>query len=188
MPNTITERAPRPAVRAVLPALIAATVVLAGGCALVMNKPHSPGASAAPSPLTDDQARAQVVEPAKRIVAAAGLQGVDGGFSFASCNDQGDPPYQGRVTIGFLVQGDPTAYFRHIRDAMLADGWNDGAPPGQHLYGTTLNKSGVTANVGFIPSDHSRGQILLYGQCRDMNDHHHDPGAGADITGELTAR
>lgn len=157
----------------------------------MMNKPHSPGASNtgdASPPLTDDQAMAQVVEPAKQIVAAADLQGVDGGFSYSSCNDQGDPPYQGRVTIGFLLQGDPDAYFQHIRAAMLSAGWNDGAPPGQHLHGTTLNKNGVTANVGFIPSDHSRGQILLYGECRDMNDHHHDPGAGVDITAELTAR
>lgn len=130
----------------------------------------------------------QVVEPAKQIVAAADLQGVDGGFSFASCNDQGDPPYQGRVTIGFLLRGEPDAYFQHIRTAMLANGWKEGAPPGQHLHGTTLNKSGVTANMGFIPSDHSRGQILLYGECRDTNDHHHDPGAGVDITNQLNAR
>jgi len=154
----------------------------------VMNKPHSSGPSSNPQPLTDDQAMAQVVEPAKQIVAAAGLQGVDGGFSFASCNDQGDPPYQGRVTIGFVLQGDPDAYFQHIRSAMRSSGWSDGAAPGQHLHGTTLNKNGVTANMGFIPSDHSRGQILLYGECRDMNDHHHDPGAGTDITTQLTAR
>lgn len=49
-------------------------------------------------------------------------------------------------------------------------------------------KSGVTANLGYIPSDHSRGQILLYGECRDLNDHHHDPGAGVDITNQLNAR
>ncbi len=158
-----------------------------------MNKPHSSGPSTnrfddSAHPLTDDQATAQVVQPAKEIVAAADLQGVDGGFSFASCNDQGDPPYQGRVTIGFLLHGDPDTYFQHVRTAMLSNGWNDGAPPGQHFHGTTLNKGGVTANMGFIPSDHSRGQIILYGECRDTTDHHNDRGSGVDITNQLTAR
>jgi hypothetical protein len=46
---------------------------------------------------------AQVVEPAKQIVAAADLQGVSGGFSFSSCNNQGDPPYMGKVTMSFLL-------------------------------------------------------------------------------------
>jgi len=50
---------------------------------------------------------------------------------------------------------------------MIAHGWNDGAPPGQHYFGTTLNKEGVAASMGFIPSDHSYGQIMLYGQCRN---------------------
>lgn len=159
----------------------------------MLHKPHAGGPSGNPfddsaHPMSDDAAMAQVVEPAKQIVAIAGLQGVDGGFSFASCNDQGDPPYQGRVNIGFLLRGDPDTYFQHIRTAMLSNGWNDGAPPGQHLYGTTLNKNGVTANMGYVPSDHSRGQILLYGECRDTNDHHHDPGAGIDITDQLTVR
>lgn len=192
MPNTTTEPPKGWAQKTGLAAL-AIIVMLLGGCALVMNKPHTSGPSTNPfddsaHPLTDDQTMAQVLEPAKQIVAISNLQGVDGGFSFASCNDQGDPPYQGRVTIGFLLQGDPDTYFQHIRDAMRANGWNSGAPPGQHLHGTTLNKNGVTANLGYIPSDHSRGQILLYGECRDPNDHHHDPGAGVDVTNQLNAR
>lgn len=193
MPNTITDRRPRWP-RQVLLAVITVAVMLLGGYALVTHKPHSPGPSSNPfedsaHPLTDDQAMAQVVDPAKQIAAAAGLQSVSGGFSFASCNDQGDPPYQGTVTISFLLHGDPEAYFQQVRIAMIAHGWNDGALPGQHYHGTTLNKDGVTANMGFVPSDHSYGQIMLYGQCRNTTDHHHDGKTNSiDITNQLTAR
>jgi len=90
----------------------------------VMHKPHSAGSANSVDdsahPLTDDQAMAQVVQPAKEIVAAADLQSVSGGFSFASCNDQGDPPYMGEVTLSFLLRGDPDAYFQHVRAAMIA--------------------------------------------------------------------
>jgi hypothetical protein len=192
MPNTITN-GPHPWARQARLAALVVVILLLGGCSLVFNKPHSAG-STNPSddsahPLTDDQAMAQVVEPAKQIVAAANLQSVSGGFAFASCNDQGDPPYQGTVTVSFLIHGDPDAYFQQVRAAMVAQGWNDGPPPGQHYFGTALNKQGVTANMGFVPSDHSYGQIELIGQCRNMTDHHHDGKTnGADITGQLTAQ
>jgi hypothetical protein len=139
-------------------------------------------------PLTGDQAMAQVVEPAKQIVAVADLPGVSGGFSFASCNDQGEPPYQGTVTIGFLLHGDPDGYFQQVRAAMIAHGWNDGPPPGQRYHGTTLDKDGVTASMSFVPSDHSYGQIILDGECRNTTDHHRDGKTnGTDITNLLTA-
>jgi hypothetical protein len=136
--------------------------------------------------LTDDQTKAQVIDPAKQIVATANMQGVTGAFSYASCNDQGDPPYQGTVTISFLLHGDADAYFQQVRAAMLSHGWNDGAPPGQQLHGTTLNKNGVTANMSLFPSDHNYGQLMLYGQCRNTNNHHGD-GGWTDITNQLPA-
>ncbi|MBS4728411.1 hypothetical protein MSM1_08700 [Mycobacterium sp. SM1] len=159
-----------------------------------MSKPHSSGSSTNPwddsaHPLTGDQTMAQVVEPAKQIVTAAGLQGVSGGFSFASCNDQGDPPYQGRVTMHFLLQGDPASYFQKVRAEMIAHGWNDGPRSGERFHGTTLHKDGVTANMGFFPSDHSYGEIILYGECRNTTDHHHDGKTNSvDISSELRAQ
>ncbi|TAM72040.1 hypothetical protein [Mycobacterium sp.] len=193
MPNIITRRPPLFTRQALL-AVLAVVVMLLGGCALVMNKPHSSGPSTNPfddsaHPLTDDQAMAQVMGPAKQLVAVANLQGVSGGFSFASCNDQGDPPYRGTATVSFLIHGDADAYFQQVRSAMVAHGWNDGAAAGQRYFGTTLNKDGVTANMGYVPSDHRYGQIMLYGQCRNTTDHHHDGKTDStDITNELTAR
>lgn len=127
MPHSTADRRLRLTRQALLAAAVAP---LLAGCALVMHKPHSAGSSNpwddSAHPLTDDQAMAQVVEPAKQIVAAADLQAVRAGFSFTSCNDQGDPPYQGTVRMAFLLQGDHDAYFQHVRAAMLSHGWIDG--------------------------------------------------------------
>ncbi|GAB7145150.1 hypothetical protein LRC484719_37490 [Mycobacterium riyadhense] len=158
----------------------------------MMHKPHSSGSSNpwddSAHPLTDDQAMAQVVEPAKQIVAAADLQGVSGVFSFASCNDQGDPPYQGTVTMDFLLVGEPDAYFQKVRAAMIAHGWNDGALPGQRYHGTTLNKDGVTANMMRNTDYPGYGTIYLYGECRNTTNHHNDGKTnGIDITNHLVA-
>jgi hypothetical protein len=192
MPNTIIKRPHRLSRHALLAAIVA-VAMLSGGCSLMPHKPQSTSATNSVDdsahPLTDDQAMAQVVEPAKQIVVAADLQSVSGGFSFSSCNDQGDPPYMGAVTISFLIHGDSDAYFQQVRSAMKAHGWSDGAPPGQRYFGTTLNKDGVAANMGLLPSDHSYGQINLYGQCRNTTDHHHDGKTNAtDITNQLNAR
>ncbi len=152
-----------------------------------MHKPHSAGSSNpwddSAHPLTDDQAMAQVVEPAKQIVAAADLQAVRAGFSFTSCNDQGDPPYQGTVRMAFLLQGDHDAYFQHVRAAMLSHGWIDGPPPGQYFHGITLHKNGVTANMS-LALDHSYREMILDGECRNTTDHHHDDET-TNITNQL---
>jgi hypothetical protein len=190
MPNTITERR-YPSPRHVVLAAAMIVVTLLGGCALMPQKPHSGGPTNPyedpAHPMTDDQTKSQVIEPAKQIVAAAALQGVSGAFSFASCNDQGDPPYQGTVRISFLIQGDPDAYFQQVRTAMTGHGWNDGPQPGQHLHGTVLHKDGVTASISFIPSDHSYGQIIVDGECRNTANHKGE-GQWTNITDQLTAR
>jgi hypothetical protein len=129
---------------------------------------------------------AQVVEPAKQIVGAANMDGVNAGFSFESCNDQGDPPYRGRVALVFLVHGEAEAYLETVQNAMVTAGWNVGGLPGQVSHAALLNKDGVTANIGLLPSDHTRGQILLHGQCRNTNDHHNDGKTnGTDISDQL---
>lgn len=175
-------------------ALISSLVVVAvllGGCAPVLHKPHAAGSTNpyedTAHPMSDDQTKAQVIEPAKQIVAAAKLEGVSGAFSFASCNDQGDPPFQGTVTLSFLIHGDPDAYFQQVRAAMIAHGWNEGAPPGQRYHGASLNKDGVAASISYMPSDHAYGQIILDGQCRNMGNHKGE-GQWTNINDQLAAR
>jgi hypothetical protein len=189
--GTVTPSGPYPAtpIRYVcLLMLCAATVLMiAGGCALLQHHPAGPASDPyddSAHPLTDEQAKAQVVDPARRIVSAASLDGVDGGFSFESCNDQGEPPYRGRVSMTFLIHGEADTYFQTVAHAMTLHGWNQGAPPGQHFFGTALNEDGVTANITYLPSDHAYGEIFLLGQCRNTTDHRHD-GRITDITGLL---
>jgi hypothetical protein len=160
----------------------------------VIHQPHAAGPSGNPSedsahPLSDEQAVTQVVEPAKHIVGAADLDGIDAGFSFESCNDQGDPPYRGRVALTFLIHGDPDAYLEKVQNAMVTKGWNVGGLPGQVSHASLLNKDGVTANISLLPSDHTYGQILLHGQCRNTTDHHNDGKTnGTNITDQLQPR
>ncbi|MDT5148086.1 MAG: hypothetical protein QOC58_2731 [Mycobacterium sp.] len=127
-------------------------------------------------PLTDQQAIAQVVEPAKRIAKVAALQDPSGGFSWEACNDQGEPPYRGRVDMTFVVPPgvDHGAYFQQVADTMVANGWSAGAPPGQHLSGAAIHQNGVMATIGVSPFQGADGAVQLFGECRNMNDHRHD--------------
>ncbi|WP_083066021.1 hypothetical protein [Mycobacterium arosiense] len=127
-------------------------------------------------PLSDAQSIAQVVEPAKQIAKVARLQDVSGGFSWESCNDQGDPPYRGRVDMTFAVPPgvDRNSYYQQVANTMVGNGWSAGAPPGEHEFGTVINKSGVMASIGVSPFAGADGAVQLFGECRNMNNHRAD--------------
>lgn len=151
--------------------------------------PHRHDIDHPANPLSDDQAMAQVIEPAKQIIKVAGLGEPTGGFYLGSCNDQGDPPYRGVVEMSFRwpAQADENAYFTQLAATMVAHGWADGPPPGLHPYGHVIHKDGVMAIMSQSPSS-GRGSIKLYGECRNMTDHHGDRMAtGFDITDQLRA-
>lgn len=137
-------------------------------------------------PISDEQAKAQVVDPAKQIAAVANLQDVGGTFTWESCNDQGEPPYRGRVDMSFTVPAgvDRKAYFQQIAATMAAQpGWSAGPPPGMHPFGESVHKDGVMIVIGESGRVGHPGSVELYGECRNMNDHSHD--TGFPITNEL---
>jgi hypothetical protein len=139
------------------------------------------------NPLTPQAATAQVVDVGRQLRTVAGLQGVSGGFSFTSCNDQGDPPFRGKVEMSSRLPAGVTAdaYARQVADAMVAAGWTDGPPPGKVPYGTVINKDGVMV---IMARAHVEGLIeyTIYGECRDTTDHRADGGTvGRTITEEL---
>ena len=50
------------------------------------------------NPLSDEQTKAQVLDPARQIATIANLQNVSGVFGWESCNDQGEPPFAAEWT------------------------------------------------------------------------------------------
>jgi hypothetical protein len=140
------------------------------------------------APMSDEQAKAQVVDPAKEIARAAQLRDITGGFSFEACNDQGEPPFRGLVEMGFALPQDmePKTYFRQIAKTMVGQGWSDGPPPGKVPFGTVIHKGPVMAIMGQHPVAKENGYVQLSGECRNMVDHRNDgKTVAADITDEL---
>jgi hypothetical protein len=145
--------------------------------------PHRHGIDHQANPLSDDQAEGQVVDAAKQIAQLVSLPDMYGGFTFESCNDQGDPPYRGVVEMSFKLPVDnskgypaevnPDAFFNQIAATMVAHGWTDGPPPGLHPNGRAINKDGVMAIMSWGPNP-GWSRIQLYGECRNMTDHHND--------------
>lgn len=135
--------------------------------------------------MSDEQTRAQVVDPAKRLVQAVGLQLRGAGFRFSACTDQGVAPFRGLVEMGFTFPegADKDAYIEKIITAMSADGWRDGAPAGKKPYGRAMHQGEVMALVSPNPDHPDRGIVEIYGECRNAADH---SGEDEDIRAELT--
>lgn len=141
-------------------------------------------------PMSDSETMSQVVYMANSIVSAAHLIDATGGFTFVSCNDQGDPPYQGASGITFTIPPgvDGEKYFSQIADAMRRIGWSDGSPAGQALHGHVLKRDGVSASISFDFEHLARpniGTIQIYGECNNTTDHHND---GKTETIDITAQ
>jgi hypothetical protein len=127
---------------------------------------------------------AQVVEPAKQIVALAGLQKPAGGYMLMSCMNESDPPYQGAIYVTFDLPKS-LDYFDRVAAAMTPHGWQKGSPPEPSLLGTTLNRNGVTAMLYRDPDRDGLGIMKVYGECRNVTDHRADVTGWTDITGQL---
>jgi hypothetical protein len=147
------------------------------------RQPDSPE----PSVLSDEEAMAQVVEPARQIARAAGLQDVTGVFAFESCNDQGAPPFRGRVEMSFAMPAniEPDDYIKEIAVTMVGRGWADGPPPGTCPSGVVIHTATVIAIIGRATVA-GRGSVTLCGACRNVTDHRYDgKTVGTVITDQL---
>lgn len=151
--------------------------------------PHDRRAELDGSELTDEQTRAQVVEPAKQIVKLAALQGVTGSFRFDSCNDQGEPPFRGVAGVSFVFPSgaDPQGYIEQIASTMIAHGWSDGPPPGKRPYGRLVHQGQMLVIISPNPDHPERGLIEFRGECRNLTDQRKIDGeVPVRITDELT--
>lgn len=184
-----TERLRSPVSRVLLGCALISTLVL-GATFLAVDRLHSKPADAVEQPgrtATDEQTKTEVVEQTRLIVAIAGLQNARASFTFMSCKNRDDPPYQGAVYLNFTLPADQglEEYFRGVAAAMVEHGWKEGPPPNENPLGTTLSKNGVVARL-YPDSDSPRQGIgRIYGQCRDMTNHRDDSTAWVDISDRL---
>jgi len=139
------------------------------------------------NPITDDQARQQVLDAARQVVSAGKLKAATGTYILVSCAPMNAAPYQGSAYLNFDVPSitRTPAYFREIARSLTARGWSEGLAPGHHPGGHTLVKDGVVAVYYRHPDRSGRAVMQIYGECRDMTDHQADATGFTDITGRL---
>jgi hypothetical protein len=181
-----------PKTRTAIAVILCAMTFPLGGCLVMKDQPSRPASSVPQptlAPLSDDEAEAQLTQLGKAIVTAAQLQNVDAGFGFSSCNDQGDPPYQGSLEIGFAVPGgqDPDEYFNQVAAQMKTLGWVDGPPPNQTYVGKVMSHGGIAAQFRAPVKSDPKGVITINGECRNMTNHHDDGKTnGHSVTADVT--
>ncbi len=187
-PLTRTGIRSRPAVLLIAAALLLCLVFGSAFIALQRLRDLRGAAVEAPSnPLTDEQARRQVVEPARQFVQAGKLNRAKATYMLLSCRNKQDPPYQGAIYLDFDLPapGETRRYFDQITSTMTARGWAEALPPSNHPGGRTLTKDGVTAVYYPNVDVTGRGVLQIYGECRNVTDHRADPTGWVDITDAL---
>jgi hypothetical protein len=175
-----------PAARALILAALAMCLVL-GVAFVVINTPPETGSGALrAAPLSDDESRAQVVDSARQIVAAARLREANGSYVFLSCTNEHDPPYQAVLYLNFaLPERNSVRYIRDVATTMVSNGWQEAPSMGEH-FGLKLTKDGVTSTFHENLDDARFGTMRIYGECRNIADHRNDNPAWKDITGRLS--
>src|SRR5690349_1983012 len=90
--------------RSVVLALAALVTVLAVAAGLLwLSTRRDEQIHLSGEPMSDAQAAGQVVASAKQIVSAAQLRDATGGYSFVSCKNESEPPYQVTVYMTFRL-------------------------------------------------------------------------------------
>ena len=136
-------------------------------------------------PLSDAQAAGQVIDSAKEIVAVAKLREPSGGYSFMSCTNANQPPYQAAIYMSFRLPGENSVkYLGDVAAAMEANGWT-AAPSTDEHFGKKLTKDGVTSIFYRNTDDPDFATMRLYGECRDTTDHRNDNPVWTEVTAQL---
>jgi hypothetical protein len=172
-----------------------AAVVLIGsfalaGCSILLPEGYGHHVD---KPLTDEQSKSQVVEPAAQMARFAMLPDAFGHFWFGRCTPGGPPyppPYRGVVEMNYTIPVGMKAdtFLDRIVAVMAARGWADGPSPGLNPVGRAINKGGVTA-VMTADQQIGWGKVQLLGECRNATAAG-DYGRmrGSDITDQLHQR
>ena len=161
------------------------TSLILGTGFLVINVRNADALNLSGAPLTDTQAAGQVVDSAKQIVTVARLQEAAGGYSFMSCRNAHEPPYQTALYLSFrLPDTNSVKYLGDVAAAMVANGWTPAPSIGEH-FGRKLTKDGVTSIFYRDPDDPNFATMHLYGECRNTTDHRNDNPVWTEVTVQL---
>jgi hypothetical protein len=163
------------------------TTLVLGILFVVRRDDVRPAFDAVASPLSDDQSRRQVLEPARQFVRAGKMRAIDASYLLSSCSSAEEPPYQGLVYLTFDVPtvAETRAYFDEIASGMRAQGWREGLPPGRYPGGRRMVKEGLYAVYYRDPDLSGRGVLKLHGECRNVTDHRLDAAGFVDVTDEV---
>lgn len=144
--------------------ILVAAATLLTGCDTVNS-----AANGVSNPMTPEQSKSQVVDAATDASRAIAKPVDSANFSRSSCNDQGDAPFRGVVTIAYQPPADPqaaAAEFGDMKQRLERAGWSADSDFKSHA--ATLKKGGVNAVLS--PADASVAVVVvtLYGECRDV--------------------
>jgi hypothetical protein len=78
-----------------------------------------------------------------------------------------------------LPQSNSARYLDDVAAAMVESGWTDTAA-GEH-FGHKLSRDGLSALLNRSSDDRAFATIRLYGECRNMSDHHDDNPAWTEV-------
>jgi hypothetical protein len=170
-----------PQAKPLLWAALVLSLVL-GAALLVVDRQEVDASDRIAAPLTDDQAAAQVVDSARRIIAAARLQEPAGGYTFMASAHENPAPYQAALYMNFLLpQSDWRRYLDEVASAMIDGGWVDAPAQAEH-FGRKLTNGGVTAVLQRNLDDSTYATMRLYGECRNIADHRNDNPAWTEVS------
>lgn len=119
--------------------------------------------------MTPEESKSQVLKAAREVVAILGLDVVEASFWHSACNSRGDPPFRGRMRIGYPPAQSPRAADDQIAamlDLLRAAGWSTDSAFLSHA--PALRKNDVI--IVLRPQDPNaatRG-VDVIGECRDV--------------------
>jgi hypothetical protein len=120
------------------------------------------------NPLTPEQSKSQVMDAAHNIVTTLNINVVEAAVWLASCNDQGDPPFRGRMRVAYPPApsfAESDAQIAQMVQQLRGAGWKPDSD--FHSHGTVLSKDNVVAVFGPQNVSDPNRDIQLYGECRD---------------------
>lgn len=120
--------------------------------------------------MTPEESKAQVMDAAREIVTALGLKGISAIFERDSCNDQGEPPFQGVIRLSYdhaPTLDESQAEVQGMLAVLKQHGWSH--RDDFHSHSPNVSKQGVTAIFDpYSPVQNFGGTVEISGECRDM--------------------